>query len=133
MRIIVVLVVTLAVLAGCGEDEPAAAPTPGAAALAELTVTVDADGNGGTKPRTADVRCETQGDSQTCRAVADMTAGTFAPTPGDVACTQQYGGPETATVAGTLRREPIDARFSRENGCEISRWKAVEPLLAAAG
>jgi hypothetical protein len=132
MRIIVALA-TLALLAGCGEDEPAAAPTPGAAALAELTVTVDADGNGGTKPRTADVRCETQGDSQTCRAVADMTAETFAPTRGDVACTQQYGGPETATVAGTLRREPIDARFSRENGCEISRWKAVEPLLAAAG
>jgi hypothetical protein len=124
MRIVVVAA-ALALLAGCGEDEeqPAAAPTP--AGLAELTVTVD--------DKSADVRCNAAGDSEVCQAVAGMKAETFAPTPRDVACTQQYGGPETATVKGTLRGETIDAKFSRENGCEIARWAKVEPLLAAAG
>ena len=50
-----------------------------------------------------------------------------------MACTQQFGGPETATVTGTFRGEKVNARFSRENGCEISRWQKVEELLGAAG
>jgi hypothetical protein len=122
---IVVVIAALALLAGCGEDEeqPAAAPTP--AGLAELTVTVE--------DKSADVRCNAPEDSEVCRAVAKLKPETFAPTPRDVACTQQYGGPETATVTGTLRGETIDAKFSRENGCEIARWAKVEPLLAAAG
>ena len=57
----------------------------------------------------------------------------FEPVPGDTACTEQYGGPETATVTGTLRGETIDANFSRVNGCEISRWQEAAPLLEAAG
>ena len=126
MRIVVV-VAALALLAGCGEDDaeqPAAQP-----ALADLTVTVD----DGSKSKTAEVRCAAAEDSDVCRAVADIKAATFEPTPGDVACTQQYGGPERATVKGTLRGEEIDASFSRHNGCEISRWDMVGDLLAAAG
>jgi hypothetical protein len=57
----------------------------------------------------------------------------FEPVSGMTACTQQYGGPETATVKGTLHGEPIDAKFSRVNGCEIARWEEVAPLLEAAG
>ena len=57
----------------------------------------------------------------------------FEPTPGNVACTQQYGGPETATVKGTLRGEAVSAEFSRVNGCEIARWQDAAPLLGAAG
>ena len=56
----------------------------------------------------------------------------FEPTPGDVACTQQYGGPETATVTGTFKGEQVDAKFSRQNGCEIARWEDALPLLEAA-
>ena len=48
----------------------------------------------------------------------------------DTACTQIFGGPETATIKGTIRGEPVDAKFSRSDGCEIERWKRVEPLLA---
>ena len=55
----------------------------------------------------------------------------FEPTPGDVACTQQYGGPEIATVKGTFKGEQVDATFSRQNGCEIARWEDVKPLLEA--
>jgi hypothetical protein len=124
MRIVVVLA-ALALLAGCGDDdEQAAAP-----ALADLTVTVD----DGAKTKTTTVRCDSEADSATCRALSALDRDAFAPTPGDRACTEIYGGPERATVTGTLRGETIDARFSRTNGCEIARWDAAKKLLAAAG
>jgi hypothetical protein len=56
----------------------------------------------------------------------------FEPTPGNVACTQQYGGPETAKVTGTFKGEEVDAGFGRQNGCEIARWEDAAPLLEAA-
>jgi len=133
-RTLVTLVAAAALAAaGCGEDdEQPASPAP-QAALADLSVSVDPDGSGAEKARTAEVTCEAAGDSEVCGAVAKLTADNFAPTGSDVACTQQFGGPETATVTGTLHGEKVDASFSRENGCEISRWQDVEPLLAAAG
>jgi hypothetical protein len=132
---IAVLLVGLMLVAGCGsDDEQAAAPPPGAGgSLAELTVTVDQDGKGGAAPRTADVSCDAAADSRSCTAVGGIKAETFEPTPGDVACTELYGGPEIATVKGTLRGKAVDASFSRENGCEISRWDAAADLLEAAG
>jgi len=130
MRFVVVLA-ALALLAGCGEDEETEAPASTPAQLAELTVTVD-DGTGESKAA-ANVTCDAAGDSEVCQALADMDPKTFEPVPSDIACTQQYGGPETATVKGTLNGKEIDARFSRVNGCEISRWDTAKPLLEAAG
>jgi hypothetical protein len=46
-----------------------------------------------------------------------------------MACTQIYGGPEEASITGTIRGQRIDATFKRTDGCEITRWKKVEPLL----
>jgi hypothetical protein len=129
------LVVALACLAalgaaGCGgSDKRTGAP----AGLADLEVTVDPDGSGTKQPHTTSVRCESAGDSQPCQAVAGMKAETFAPVPGDVACTELYGGPQTATVTGTLHGDAIHAKFSRVNGCEISRWDRAAGLLEAAG
>ncbi len=124
---LVLLVLLLGSLAGCGEDDepPAATPTA-AAALAELTVEVDPG------DKRATVRCDRPEDSELCRAVDALDPSVFEPTPGNVACTQQYGGPETATVKGTLRGEPVDAEFARRNGCEIARWEDAAALLEAA-
>jgi hypothetical protein len=132
---IAVLLIGLMMAAGCGsDDEQAAAPPPsGGGSLAELTVTVDKDGDGGAAQKTADVSCDAASDSKACAAVDGMKTATFEPTPGDIACTELYGGPETATVKGTLRGKTISARFSRNNGCEISRWDAAADLLEAAG
>jgi hypothetical protein len=129
---IVVLLACLAALgvAGCGGDDEQAASPP---AVAELTVTVDHDGDGSKQPRTTTVKCDSAQDSDTCKAVDAMAAKTFQPVGDMVACTQQYGGPQTATVTGTLHGEAIDAKFSRVNGCEISRWEQAAPLLEAAG
>jgi hypothetical protein len=58
----------------------------------------------------------------------------------DRMCTEQYGGPEVATVAGMLDGKPVDVSFSRENGCAISRfdaasvlWLGVMPVAGGAG
>lgn len=48
--------------------------------------------------------------------------------PVDQVCTEVYGGPEIATISGTLDGQPVDATFSREDGCAIARYDAVQPL-----
>jgi hypothetical protein len=129
MRILAVLLACL-FLAACGEDdERPAAP----ASLAELTVVVDADGRDSRPPHTATVSCDAPEDSRVCRALATMARKTFEPTPGNVACTELYGGPQTATVKGTLRGERVDAKFTRVNGCEIARWQDAAALLGTPG
>ncbi|MGA9762584.1 MAG: hypothetical protein WBQ14_09185 [Gaiellaceae bacterium] len=42
--------------------------------------------------------------------------------PTGTACTQIYGGPQVAHVRGRLAGRPIDADFSRNDGCQIARW-----------
>lgn len=44
------------------------------------------------------------------------------------ACTMIYGGAATATVTGTVDGEQVDAEFSRQDGCAIARWDAVQAL-----
>ncbi|RAX46323.1 serine protease inhibitor [Arthrobacter sp. AQ5-06] len=50
-----------------------------------------------------------------------------------VACTEQYGGPQTATVTGIVDDTPVDAAFARTNGCEIGAWNAAQDVLGASG
>jgi hypothetical protein len=132
MPLLLACLVALALLAGCGDEDEAEAPAPTAApssALADLTLVLDPDGRGQQAAKEVEVRCEEAQDSALCTAVAGLDAQDFEPTPRMTACTQQYGGPETARVTGTLRGEPIDARFSREQGCEIARWDSVVAVL----
>ena len=49
------------------------------------------------------------------------------------ACTQQYGGPQKATVTGMVDGVAVEASFARTNGCEISAWEAAKDVLGAAG
>jgi hypothetical protein len=117
-------------LAGCGaEEEGSASGGP----VTELTVRVDPDGKGPEPARQARVRCGEPPEGRACAAAADLRPRDLAPVAGDVACAELYGGPQTATVSGTLNRRAVDARFSRTNACEIARWEKVAPLLEAAG
>jgi hypothetical protein len=116
----IALLLAAALLAACGEDEPAAAPKT------DLVVRFDADGPQGGKPaKTTRVQCPGDG----CAATKGLTSGDFAPTPANQACTQIYGGPETATVKGAIDGQPVDASFKRTDGCEINRWEKVQALL----
>ena len=129
-----ILVCCLAALlpAGCGSDEreqPAGAPAP----VTLVTVRVDPDGKGPEAPEESQIRCTEPRENRVCAAADDLRPADLAPVAGDVACTQIFGGPETAEITGTLNRRKISARFSRTNGCEIARWEKVAPLLEAAG
>ncbi|MEU0990729.1 SSI family serine proteinase inhibitor [Streptomyces sp. NPDC005953] len=61
--------------------------------------------------------------------IAREGSNPFAPVPQGQMCTQQSGGPATARVTGTWQGRPVDAVFSRTDGCEISRWRTMEPVL----
>ena len=129
MRSLLPALMATLVLAGCGSDEPSPASS-GNSDLADLTITVDADGEGGNPPKTMQLTCKEPTDSQACGAAAGISAADLAPTEPGTACTQVYGGPETATIKGTIRGDEVDASFSRSDGCEIERWAKVEPLLS---
>jgi hypothetical protein len=56
----------------------------------------------------------------------------FAPVSKRQMCTMVDGGPATADVSGTWRGRRVEAHFNRKNGCEISRWEDLEPVLPSA-
>ena len=124
MRILA-LALLATVVAACGNETTPSSPAP----ATNLLVRVDPDGKGSAAAKTARVRCPGAG----CKLTGKLTKHDFAPTPPGQACSMIYGGPETATVKGTLRGDAIDARFSRTDGCQTSRWQKVQRLLAAAG
>lgn len=69
-----------------------------------------------------------------CETVKRLGASFFNAQPDPARmCTQQYGGPQTATVKGTVDGHRVYASFSATDGCEISRWNALEPILGPAG
>lgn len=53
----------------------------------------------------------------------------FAPEPEGQVCTYQNGGRATARITGTWHGHKVDSEFRRTNGCEISRWNDLEPVL----
>ncbi len=122
------LALMCAALVACGDE----AKSAGSGDIAKLTVRVDGDGRGPTKERTLELTCASADESDACAAASKLSAADLAPTPADTACTQIYGGPETASIKGTLNGEKVDAKFSRTDGCEIKRWEIASPLLDEA-
>ncbi|MGO4804314.1 SSI family serine proteinase inhibitor [Arthrobacter sp. 2MCAF15] len=51
----------------------------------------------------------------------------------DRTCTQQYGGPQVATVTGVVDGHPVQATFSLKDGCEIAAWNAAKDVLGSTG
>jgi Subtilisin inhibitor-like len=129
-------------LAGCGSeqasnkpaDQPPATSTvqpTGSAPGATLTVQVKASGQAPAKTWT--LRCEPAGGDhpkaqQACVTLA-KAKDPFKPTPAGQMCTKIYGGPEVATVKGTWHNKPVNAKFTRGDGCELHRWGRVGPLF----
>ncbi|MCS0635112.1 subtilase-type protease inhibitor [Streptomyces sp. LP05-1] len=107
----------------------------------KLTVTVKDSGNpmaDGTFELTCGARTaegthpKAQGACDRLEELADEGQDPFTPVPKTRMCTMQYGGPATAHVTGTWQGRPVDAHFDRSNGCEISRWDAMKPVLPMA-
>jgi hypothetical protein len=97
----------------------------------DLTIVVD-DGTG--KTTTWKLSCDPPGGTHptpaaACAVLAAKGRTALPPVPKDMMCTQIFGGPQTAKITGTWLGKPVDSSLSRANGCEISRWKALEGLL----
>ncbi len=75
---------------------------------------------GGTLPRAA----------AACTKLARLSAP-VQPIPEDATCTEIYGGPQEAVVAGRYGGRRIWIRLGRSNGCEISRFDRLRFLVPA--
>jgi Subtilisin inhibitor-like len=53
--------------------------------------------------------------------------------PKGISCTQQYGGPEVASVTGEVNGTPVETSFALRDGCQIGAWNAAKDILGAAG
>jgi hypothetical protein len=108
----------------------AGAAEPGAT---DLRITVWPQGKPGPSTQRT-LRCDPAAGTlarpaRACRRLG-AAAKPFAPIPPDTACTQIYGGPQVALVAGTYHRTRIWTRFQRRNGCEIDRWNRLAFLFS---
>ncbi|MDL4773572.1 MULTISPECIES: SSI family serine proteinase inhibitor [Thermomonosporaceae] len=129
-------------LAACG-DEQAAGPAdrpsattsvrPSESPAAENKLTVQVRASAEAPAKTWTLGCAPAGGDhpkadQACAVLAKAKAP-FAAPPKNQMCTKIYGGPETATVKGTWQGKPVDAKFTRADGCELHRWSGLAPLF----
>ena len=145
MRIHLAGVALLALLTACAGSSGAgggtAAPTsassdPAAGGIeqADNDLQVELDQGDGTEPETWTLSClgSVEGSHPAPEAACEHLKAMddpFAPLPADVVCTEQFGGPQTAQVLGRWNGEPVDLELSRTDGCRISQWDALGPLL----
>jgi hypothetical protein len=129
------LIVALLALSGCaGDSGDVIDPTePRPASSLEITVSTGTAAEGTTWSLTCDPAGGTHPTPAAACGALDEAADPFAPVPDDMACTQIYGGPETATITGTWDGESVAATYQRTNGCEIARWDALAAVLAPPG
>jgi hypothetical protein len=126
MKIAVLLVALVLAVSGCGGSE--GAENDHRPLRYDLTVTYWPAGRGG-ESRSATLECDPDGGSHpdpvsACDALL-KNEDALQRVAGDVACTEIYGGPQLATIAGTREGAGVHATLSRTNGCEIARWEAL--------
>jgi hypothetical protein len=119
-------------LLGCGDEEDSGGGSSAPEGATALKVTLDPDGPEGAEDEmTEEVSCEAGADDAVCRAVADIDVDALGPVSPNTACTEIFGGADTASLEGTIEGEEVDADLTRANGCEIERFDQVVPLLQA--
>ncbi|MFD4631728.1 SSI family serine proteinase inhibitor [Streptomyces sp. NPDC058284] len=134
-RLVLTAVASAAALSAVPATAHATAPVP--TPVDRLTVTVTDSGGAG--DGTYVLKCHPTGGThpqaaEACERLHEVTRwgkDPFAPVPRDAMCTMQYGGPATAHITGTWQGRPVDATYKRSDGCEISRWNNLVPVLPA--
>ncbi len=137
-----VSVIAVAVV-GCGSTQanddvtpPPDTPIGGPFPVADLAIVVEHPDR-----ETVDYRLSCLGDTATvigdvdveeqaaCLALAspDVMTRLIQGAPQDQVCTEQYGGPDVATITGTIDDQAVNTTVDRANGCGISDW---DDLLA---
>ena len=140
-RLALALVSGLVVPAACacppdgdgGAGDPGA-PAGGGTSLADDDLRVHLDLGDGTPAQDWSLTCagSAEGSHPSADAACGHLAGLvdpFAPLPDDIACTEQYGGPQTALVTGRWAGDHVELELSRTDGCRIAQWDRLGPLL----
>lgn len=132
MRIAAIGALVAVALAACGAGSAGMAP------VTALTVTYWEQGVGMSEPVRWTLRCNPARGTLArprvaCRRLATAGPRILAQVSSGTVCTQIYGGPQQARVAGRVRGKPVRALFSRQDGCQISRWNALSPWLLPPG
>ncbi|HEY7381899.1 MAG TPA: SSI family serine proteinase inhibitor [Gaiella sp.] len=113
------------------------APAAGAAeGRTELRIAYREDARRQAPPLVWTLRCDPSGGThpspaRACEGLARVGRDAFRPVPPQTACTEIYGGPQTAVVAGTVDGKRVWTRLRRDNGCEIARWDRLRFLIPA--
>jgi hypothetical protein len=108
-------------------DPTAPIPDPGNLTETDISGSVrcdagDSTGTGVYETRAADV----------CQQLADRGAeleDLSKADPADRICTEIYGGPQHASITGTVDGMPIDIDVKRTDGCGIDTWQQLVWLL----
>ena len=137
------MLAALTVLAGCGTQHAGTAgggsPRPSAPAQAgqpTAALTIQVTAAPGSPARRWTLQCGPAGGSLpgaagACAAIA-RSSNPFGPVPRGTMCSMIYSGPQTASVTGTWDGKPVDASYSRTNGCQTARWNTLASLFPAA-
>jgi hypothetical protein len=123
------LIALLVASVGCGVGQSA----PGATSETQLSISYWPEGRSAKTPQRSTLRCDPAGGTiarapAVCRRLYGISKP-FAPLRKDIVCTDQYGGPQQAIIAGTYRGNRIWTLIGMRNGCEISRAKRLAFLI----
>jgi hypothetical protein len=128
-----VLVLALLTLAACAA-RPAGSGAGETSSSVDDDLVVELDRGDGSAVQRWTLICgdQAEGTHPAAQEACDHLRGMddpFAPIPDDTICTQQYGGPQTASVTGRWAGRPVDLVLSRVDGCTVAQWDSLGPLL----
>jgi hypothetical protein len=133
MRVVLAAVVAASFALGCGSAASAPA-SPAGGDDTSLRISFWAEGDDAqAAPKRWTLRCDPAGgshprDAEACRKLDALKQPFKAPRK-DLQCTQQYGGPQEATVTGTYLGNRVFARLTLTDGCQIARFKRLSFLV----
>jgi hypothetical protein len=124
----VLVLAALAALVGCGVGSSASTGSS-----TELRITYWAEGRDAGDGRSWTLRCHPNGGTLPKAAAActklDAMKVPFARISPRAICTEIYGGPQEAVVAGVHKGKRVWIGLSAKNGCQIARAKKLGFLV----
>ena len=141
MRLLLPLPAVIALLTACAPssgDAGSSGSSSGAAGTSRAgnDLVVRVDQGDGSAPESWTLTCAGTADgthpdaAAACAHLQDL-ADPFTPIPADVVCTEQYGGPQSAHIGGRWAGRSVDLEVTRVDGCHLSQWDSLLPLLPA--
>lgn len=151
----VLVVVAAFAISGCGDGEPGEASGPDGSGGGDTGMTSGEDGPGQERgravrlsirvsdgrgsARAAEIACGagppratgylSGAAEEACRQARRLGPWLATEPDEDRICTQVYGGPQEASIQGSVGGRRIDRRLGRANGCQIADWARAAALL----